>query len=158
MKTEKEDNETTAQLDKQIDQVKTFFVEFTKKVLSLNSLNGSSKESDFNLSQIKTLSAFKEDRDYTMGELSKNMGVATPRTTLLVDDLEKTGIVQRVRDKNDRRIVKVRLTVKGKTIRKKFNQQRRQETEILLLRFSKKDRLELLDAMDRITKTLQKLT
>ena len=158
MKTEKEDNETTAQLDKQIDQVKTFFVEFTKKVLSLNSLNRSSKESDFNLSQIKTLAAFKKDRAYTMGELSKNMGVATPRTTLLVDDLEKTGIVQRVRDKNDKRVVKVQLTIKGRAVRKKFNQQRRQETETLLLRFSEKDRLELLDAMDRITKTLQKLT
>ncbi len=143
--------------DQQVEKVRNFFVEFTKKVVSLNNSNLESKESDFNLSQIKTLYAFRQNRDYSMGELSKNMGVATPRTTVLVDALEKKGILKRVRDSTDRRVIKVRLTEKGGELRKKFNQQRRQETETLLLKFNEKDRLELLDAMDKITKTLKKL-
>jgi len=142
--------------DQQVEKVRNFFVEFTKKVVSLNNSNLESKESDFNLSQIKTLYAFRQNRDYSMGELSKNMGVATPRTTVLVDALEKKGILKRVRDSTDRRVIKVRLTEKGGELRKKFNQQRRQETETLLLKFNEKDRLELLDAMDKITKTLKK--
>jgi DNA-binding MarR family transcriptional regulator len=154
----KNDLDEFAQFQDQIDRVRTFFIVFTDKALSLNSLNGQRADSDFKLSQIKTLSAFLPgDRAYSMGELSERIGVATPRMTLLVDDLEKSGIVQRMRDKKDRRIVKVQLTKKGKGLLREFNVMRRRETENLLHRLSKSDRKELLSALDRAVKVLKKL-
>jgi DNA-binding MarR family transcriptional regulator len=93
-----------------IMEVKDFYIEFFKKTLVMN---GRSSGLDFTLSEIKALAAFRGDKEYTMGELSKNAQVAMPSMTEMIDKLEKNGMAERSRDTNDRRVVKVRLTDKG---------------------------------------------
>ena len=92
-------------LEDQILKVKDFFIEFTNRVISIDSKK---LRFDFNLSQLKAISAFKEDKDYTMGELSKNIQVTMPSMTEMIDGLEELGIVERWRDPDDRRVVRVR--------------------------------------------------
>lgn len=46
----------------------------------------------------------------TMSEVAGGLKVTTPAVTGLVDKLEKRGLVERVRDSQDRRVVRVRLT------------------------------------------------
>ena len=156
-KNQKTEHQELEEFEDQIDQVKSFFIEFTRKALSVNTINGQSGENHYNLSQIKTLAAFHEDRSYSMGELSKSIGVATPRMTILVDELENEGLAVREPDTNDRRVIKVRLTSKGKDLLQEFNRQRRRETGILLRRISESDRVELLDSLGRAAQVLKKL-
>lgn len=52
----------------------------------------------------------------TIGELSQKMYLACSTMTDLIDRMEKNGVVVRVRDERDRRVVRVRMLERGKTI------------------------------------------
>ncbi|GAA0483720.1 MarR family transcriptional regulator [Salinibacillus aidingensis] len=57
-----------------------------------------------------------DEGDLTIGELSKKLFSAFSTTTDLVDRLEKSELVKRVPDPNDRRVVRIHLLEKGRTI------------------------------------------
>ncbi|WP_108669392.1 MarR family winged helix-turn-helix transcriptional regulator [Peribacillus acanthi] len=57
-----------------------------------------------------------EDGDMTIGELSNKMFLACSTTTDLVDRMEKNRLVMRVKDENDRRVVRIHLLEEGKHI------------------------------------------
>jgi DNA-binding MarR family transcriptional regulator len=49
----------------------------------------------------------------TVSELSNNLNVASPTITQQINNLETHGYVERSIDKDDRRVVRIRLTEKG---------------------------------------------
>lgn len=55
----------------------------------------------------------KHNVEMTIGELSTNLGLAYSTTTDLVDRLEKRQFVERIRDTEDKRVVRLRLLQKG---------------------------------------------
>ncbi|WP_077214169.1 MarR family winged helix-turn-helix transcriptional regulator [Bacillus dakarensis] len=57
-----------------------------------------------------------EDGDMTIGELSNKMYLAFSTTTDLVDRMEKNNLVKRVKDQNDRRVVRIHLLPEGERI------------------------------------------
>ncbi|WP_170875364.1 MarR family transcriptional regulator [Virgibacillus pantothenticus] len=57
-----------------------------------------------------------EEGDLTIGELSNSISLAFSTTTDLVDRMEKNELVERVRDSKDRRVVRIHVLEKGKTI------------------------------------------
>ncbi|WP_163101312.1 MarR family winged helix-turn-helix transcriptional regulator [Peribacillus alkalitolerans] len=57
-----------------------------------------------------------EDGDMTIGELSNKMFLACSTTTDLVDRMEKNRLLMRVKDENDRRVVRIHLLEEGKHI------------------------------------------
>ncbi|MBY7143228.1 MarR family transcriptional regulator [Virgibacillus sp. NKC19-3] len=57
-----------------------------------------------------------DEGDLTIGELSKRISLAFSTTTDLVDRMEKNNLVERVRDSNDKRVVRIHVLDKGKTI------------------------------------------
>ncbi len=57
-----------------------------------------------------------EDGDMTIGELSNKMFLACSTTTDLVDRMEKNELVVRVKDPNDRRVVRIHLLDEGERI------------------------------------------
>ena len=59
-----------------------------------------------------------DDDGLEMSSLSKKLGIDNSTGTRLADGLETKGIVRRVRDKFDNRIVKIFLTNRGKKIYK----------------------------------------
>lgn len=54
--------------------------------------------------------------DMTIGELSNKMFLACSTTTDLVDRMEKSQLVMRVKDPNDRRVVRIHLLEEGERI------------------------------------------
>ncbi|WP_442595325.1 MarR family winged helix-turn-helix transcriptional regulator [Neobacillus sp. D3-1R] len=54
--------------------------------------------------------------DMTIGELSNKMYLACSTTTDLVDRMEKSQLVLRVKDPNDRRVVRIHLLEEGERI------------------------------------------
>src|SRR5699024_2740969 len=67
-----------------------------------------------------------EKRNFTIGELSKKIGLAFSTTTDLVDRMEKNELVERVRDQKDRRVVRIHILDKGKDIIKEVVKKRQE--------------------------------
>lgn len=66
--------------------------------------------------QFVALQWLDESGDMTIGELSTKMYLAFSTTTDLVDRMEKNELVQRVRDEQDRRVVRIHLLPEGERI------------------------------------------
>lgn len=77
-----------------------------------------------------------EDGDMTIGELSNKMYLACSTTTDLVDRMEKNLLVERVKNPNDRRVVRIHLLEEGKRIIDEVIKKRQGYLEEVLVNFS----------------------
>jgi DNA-binding MarR family transcriptional regulator len=77
-----------------------------------------------------------EDGDMTIGELSSKMFLACSTTTDLIDRMEKNNLVERTKDTNDRRVVRIHLLDEGKRIIDEVIKKRQQYLEEVLRNFS----------------------
>jgi DNA-binding MarR family transcriptional regulator len=153
----KKDNINVREIEEFGDQLRNwrnFFTDFFNRVIKDT---GTIDGFYFSISQFKTMAAFREDREYRMSELSKNASVTMPSMTEMVDNLERAGIAERIRDSQDRRVIKVRLTEKGKRLRKQFMDKRRHELKNILSNLSRDDRAELKYALAKAYTVLQRV-
>lgn len=142
-------------LDTRMFVVKDFIDEFYNKTLFQS---GKVVNQELTPSQIKSIFAFEEeDKEYPIGKLGKNAQVKRSAITNMVDCLEKEGIAERCRDNGDRRVVKVRLTGKGKKIRREFIQRRRKEVEKIFSKLSGEDKDALLHHLEEAYHILRKI-
>ena len=148
----KEDN--VAAISKHMVEVRNLFVQLFNQMVQADE---DIAAMPFSVSQLKTLSAFHEDREYTMSELSRNALVKMPSMTEMVDRLEAEGILARVRDPNDRRVVNVRLTAAGKKIHREFVSKRKNKLHKMFNKLSLKDKTELVQALKRVSAILHKI-
>jgi MarR family transcriptional regulator, organic hydroperoxide resistance regulator len=77
-----------------------------------------------------------EDGDMTIGELSTKMYLACSTTTDLVDRMEKNQLVERVKNPNDRRVVRIHLLEEGKRIIDEVIKKRQVYLEEVLIDFT----------------------
>ncbi|PYZ93676.1 MarR family transcriptional regulator [Salipaludibacillus keqinensis] len=110
--------------------------------------------------QFVALQWLHEYGDMTIGELSSKMYLACSTTTDLVDRMEKNELVERVKDTNDRRVVRIHLLDRGATIIREVINERQAYLQNVLGDFSTEnvDFLEkslsyLFDEMKRDAKT-----
>jgi DNA-binding MarR family transcriptional regulator len=68
------------------------------------------------LAQFHLLTPLYEARVLPVGEIALGAGIATPTATRMLDGLERAGIVTREQSTDDRRVVKIRLTTKGRRL------------------------------------------
>ncbi len=73
-------------------------------------------EMEITFPQFNALLVLKEHGSLTMGELCKHMFTACSTATDLADRMEDAGLVERRRDKGDRRVVRIHLCSKGEEI------------------------------------------
>lgn len=73
---------------------------------------------DFSITppQFDALNYLWEFGDLTIGELSNKLYLAYSTTTDLVDRMERNDLVDRVRDTNDRRVVRLHMKEKGRDL------------------------------------------
>jgi DNA-binding MarR family transcriptional regulator len=69
---------------------------------------------DLSIAEMHTLEGIGMYESRTMTETAQRLSVTTGTLTVAVDRLVRKGYVQRHRDNNDKRIVRVNLTRKGK--------------------------------------------
>ncbi|MNJ29428.1 transcriptional regulator SlyA [compost metagenome] len=77
----------------------------------------------WNNSEIKMLMCIQrgcaqDERGSSVSSLSSMMEVTSPTITQLIKSLERGGLVTRYNDQEDRRVVRVKLTEKGKAVTK----------------------------------------
>ena len=84
-----------------------------------------------------------EAGDMTIGDLSNKMFLACSTTTDLVDRMEKSHLVMRVKDPNDRRVVRIHLLEEGERIIEEVILKRQDYLSKVLKDFSKDEILVL---------------
>ena len=147
--------ERESDLNSQLMVVKDFIDEFYNKTVFQSSGN---LDSDLTPSQIKSLFAFRNDNElYPIGELGRNALVKNSTMTDMIDRLEKDGIAERMRDDDDRRVVKVRLTDKGKKIKKQFAFKMRKGVEEAFSKLSEEEKKTLLGHLKGAHQILKKI-
>lgn len=111
-----------------------------------------------NMSQLKAMTAFSEDSLLSMGELCKMANVKMPSMTEVVDRFEKEGILERIRGEEDRRVVKVKMTEKGKKMHQEVLKRRADELTKMFGVLTTQDREKLVDSLKSVSKILTKVT
>lgn len=97
----------------------------------------------------------QRDRSVTMGELSEALGVPPNTATRVVDWLVSAGYAERLPDREDRRVVRVSLTVEGDALYRAINQFVLQRTEELLRRFEPEERESLVALLQKLARLLR---
>jgi len=143
-------------LDTQMLIVRDFIDEFYNKTVFQK--GSSSSASDLTPTLIKSLYAFQDaHKAYPIGELGRNARVKSSTITDMVDRLERDGIAERFKDNGDRRIIKVRLTAKGKKIRSEFTRKSRQGFEALFAKLHDTEKESLLHHLESAYQILKKI-
>ena len=105
------------------------------------------------VSQCYAIDALGDSTSLTMSELAEKMYLTTATMTGIVDELIKKGLTERKFDENDRRVIRVELTLKGKEIYGRIREKLlKRYTDIL-------QKLKLSDKeVERIISVIEELT
>lgn len=86
---------------------------------------------DISVTEIHTIEAISMYEERTMSEVASNLGITVGTLTTAIGHLVKKGYVERKRTEEDRRVVRVKLTKRGKLayrIHEKFHSDMVKET------------------------------
>lgn len=100
--------------------------------------------------QFVALQWLHESGDMTIGDLSNKMYLAFSTTTDLVDRMEKSELVQRVRDEQDRRVVRIHLLSEGERIIQEVIEKRQDYLRELLVHFETDEAQNLLQLLQKL--------
>ncbi|MFO7785449.1 MAG: MarR family transcriptional regulator [Desulfatiglandales bacterium] len=121
----------------QIEELSKLLVEFFEKFSSWET--GVVRGKPLTLSQIHAVEILNSQGVLKMKELAEKMGVTTGTLTVLVDRLEKAGLVERRPHETDRRSIRVLLTDRGLSIAQEHHKLHRRLTQELTSSMSKEE-------------------
>ncbi|KUO63836.1 MAG: MarR family transcriptional regulator [Gracilibacter sp. BRH_c7a] len=107
--------------------------------------------------QFDVLCIIYEKGQVTMGELCKEISSACSTATDLADKLEKAGYVERIREKRDRRVVRLNILVKGEKLVKSVIERRAETLRQILETFDQEDRMKMISFFETLTDKLERL-
>jgi DNA-binding MarR family transcriptional regulator len=127
-------------------------IEFYEKFSSWE--QGVVKESGLTLPQMHTLEILGAAGDLRMTELAAKMGITTGSLTVLVDRLERGGLVVRKPHEKDRRSIRVGLTEEGARLSTEHHQLHTLLTQEMAAGLSSEEMKNFLEILRRITSCL----
>ncbi|OGP50863.1 MAG: MarR family transcriptional regulator [Deltaproteobacteria bacterium RBG_13_43_22] len=107
----------TIQYGKKIDTALSMWVKLMRAYATFQRKNAEHlKNFGITAAQYAVIECLGHQGPLLMGELCRKMLVSGGNMTVVVDNLEKEGLVERVPSNDDRRAIMVRFTPKGKKI------------------------------------------
>ncbi|HJF30838.1 MAG TPA: MarR family transcriptional regulator [Sporosarcina psychrophila] len=97
-----------------------------------------------------------EHGDMTIGDLSNKMYLAFSTTTDLVDRMEKNSLVKRVRNTQDRRVVRIHLLSEGERVIEEVIDKRRHYLNTVLADFDEKQVKDFSDLLSKLHQEMKK--
>ncbi|TFE00987.1 MarR family winged helix-turn-helix transcriptional regulator [Jeotgalibacillus salarius] len=91
-----------------------------------------------------------EAGDMTIGELSNKMYLACSTTTDLIDRMERSNLVVRVKDEHDRRVVRIHLLEEGERIIEEVIKKRQHDLSDVLSEFTEEEVSSLAKALNKL--------
>lgn len=100
--------------------------------------------------QHDALLVLREFGELTMGELCQKMYLACSTATDLIDRMERNGLIERVRDKTDRRVIRLRVLPKGAEVVDEVLEARRGYMATAMAELDAPDKERLIQALEQI--------
>ena len=119
-------------------------------------MNLESGKAHLTLLQLQALLLLKDKGEMKMQDVSEHFNVAKPTSTSLLNKLVKLGMVKRISDKEDRRVVKVSLTSAGEEMFHKGQIHHEKKLNQLLSYLSVEDKTNLVKILKKLSDTLKK--
>lgn len=113
-------------------------------------LSGSFEAHNFTHPQIHTLMWCGHDGALTMGELARRLCITEKTVTRVIDRLEESKHVKRVRSQQDRRVVRVQLTRKGAAAYRKLENRIQDKMTRLMSLLDPPDRRALFGIVEKL--------
>lgn len=100
--------------------------------------------------QFDALLVLREFGELTMGELCSKMFLACSTATDLIDRMERNGLIERVRDTADRRVIRLKVLPKGNQVIDEVLEARRNYLATILSELDVADKERLIQAIDQL--------
>lgn len=126
---------------------------FDKLRKFLTSIESFSTTIDLSKLDILALSYISQKDQLIMSELAKGLNVGISTSTGIIDRLIKKRLVLRERNPGDRRIVRVKLTTKGKETALAYQKQMREVFGKMMNRLTGNEQHRLISIMEKIATT-----
>jgi len=114
------------------------------------------KEGDFihkgglTIAQMLALHLLDEKGLLKMKEIASELNISLPAATGLIDRLHKIGMIKREYDESDRRIIRIKLTPKGKKSLDTVSDSKRRVTENIFSKLTEKERQDYLAILRKV--------
>jgi DNA-binding MarR family transcriptional regulator len=108
--------------------------------------------SDFDITtpQFLALLVLRDQPGITMGELCDRLFLACSTATDLIDRMEKNGYLERKRDTQDRRVIRLAITPKGKDVIHQVIVARRNYVDSILKQLTQEEIDELAQSLEKL--------
>jgi DNA-binding MarR family transcriptional regulator len=133
-------NEINNKIEEKIRNISKYLNEYTKDHLKCYNLT---------LGRFHVLRVIIESQPVSMGEIHEELHMANSTVTVIVDYLHEAGLVKRKRDIEDRRVVLLEITEKGRKIMVSLIKKRQD--------FMEKALLDMEDSAEELSQLLEKL-
>ena len=104
---------------------------------------------DLPIAQVRVCGVL-QDGPKTMSVLSRELGISHSATSQLADRLERTGLVERVVETDDRRVKCLQLTPRGEQIMRERKDRRVRRAEEALACLTSRERTEIISALETL--------
>lgn len=144
-------------LDKNISESVINIEKYLRKVDYIIRRKGREILKDFNITipQFTALQILMNNEGMTIGELSQKMSLACSTITDLIDRMERNELVNRKRDENDKRVVRVEVLPKGHEIVEKVLEQRVMFLDSKMKGLSEEQKLSLDEGLKSLFDAMQ---
>ncbi len=146
---------TDKEISKIIDDVTYIMPVFFKKMFRVQNEILCNKE--VSKPHLEVLFSLKREGMSTMSSLGKALVVSKPNITVYVGRLIELNLVERVFDKNDRRIIYIQLTGHGNAFIENYKENYKKYIKEKLVKFDDEDFMLLQSIMDNMKILLSKV-
>jgi len=141
-------------LNKMVDDLYLFFPLFRKKLFK-HKKNLKQKKIPHSFYHI--LKVLKKRGELPMSEIGRLVFISKSNMTSLIDKLVENGLAERLPDKNDRRVINIALTDKGKELLKDWRKYSNTEIKMNLSTLSNEDLEKFYESIENIRDILLKM-
>ncbi|EGO2736433.1 winged helix-turn-helix transcriptional regulator [Enterococcus faecalis] len=114
-----------------------------------------SKFNDLSITEMHTIEAIGMYKKKTSSEVAKELSITVGTLTVAINNLVKKGYVERLRSEDDRRVVKLGLTKKGKLLFRVHQHFHREMVKNILKGMEQEEEQALLRALKNLHDFLQ---
>ena len=105
---------------------------------------------------MRTIMFLQDHDDLTVGDLAEALGISLGRASRIADQFERLGVVTRVRDPQDRRVVRLRKTPEARAITERRTVRARAVVG-LIADFPPEQRAAIADFLRRVAEEFERL-
>jgi DNA-binding MarR family transcriptional regulator len=119
-------------------------------VLRRNTTDPCNFTSELSLQEVKTIYFIGQHSLPVQKQLAKQLSLSISNASILIDKLVRKGMVQRMKEEHDRRIVRLKLTKKSEAIHKMMLSHHLAFCRYVLGKLSKDEQRQFLSLMEKI--------